>query len=461
MKEKLWGGRFKDNLDPLIMDFTKSIDYDWFLFEYELSANSAWINELARLGLISQGEKKSLIKAVKNIQDDYRSCKIKIDFKQEDIHSFFYDILRKKSVAGVDKIHAGKSRNEQIATLMRMFLKDAITEEIGLINNLENAILKKAKTYKDVLIPGFTHLQYAQPLLFAHWMLSFLEQLNRDVERLKDCFKRVDLLALGSGALAGSNFKINREKIKKELNFSALGKNSIDMVSDRDFIMEYLNANVILLLHLSRLSEDLIIYTSPGYDFISFSDKVTTGSSLMPHKKNPDPIEIIRSSAAEALSSYVFMSNLLKGLPTSYNRDLQLDKKALFSSYLVSTGAIEAMTVVIPEMSLKKENLVKILKESDFYVTDISEELIKKGLSWKEAHTRMGELVRYADEKKKSIKDLDRDIVKKILKKDIDLKKYIDPKRSVNAKASYGSTNPGFVIKELNSWTKILSRSRS
>ena len=456
MKEKLWGGRFKEDLDPLVLDFTKSIEYDWFLLEYEAYSNIAWVKELNRLKIMSSVEMKKIIKSIKDILKDYSDNKVKIDFKEEDIHSLFYKLLRKKAGNSTDKIHAGKSRNEQVVTIMRMFLKDALLETEELISDLQKAMLKKANTYSGIVIPGFTHLQYAQPVLFSHWMLSFIEQIARDKQRFADCLSRSDILPLGSGALSGSNLGIDRERLKQNLNFSAVGSNSIDMVTDRDFILEYLNCNLTMLLHLSRLASDLIIYNSPGYGFIDFGDKITTGSSLMPHKKNPDPVELIRASASEALSNYVFLADILKGLPTTYNRDLQLDKKPLFSSYLLSVRVLEVAEIVISEMAVNKQRASLALRDEKFYLTDISEELIKQGISWKEAHKRVGELIKYAEGKNKNIVELDKSIIQKILSRDIKINEYFNADKSVNRKSTIGSTGRKYVAKEITKWQRIL-----
>ncbi|MDP8234020.1 MAG: argininosuccinate lyase [Candidatus Saelkia tenebricola] len=456
MKEKLWGGRFKEALDSLVFDFTKSIEYDWFLFEYEAYSNIAWVEELNRLKLITSSEAKKLVKSIKELLEDYFKGKAKIDFKEEDIHSLFYKLLRKKAGDLTDKIHAGKSRNEQVVTVMRMFLKDALLETGELVKNLQKSMLKKAMIYAGVVIPGFTHLQYAQPVLFAHWMLSFVTQLERDKQRLNDCFTRVDILPLGSGALSGSNFNIDRERIKQDLSFASIGSNSMDMVSDRDFILEYLNCNLMLLLHLSRMAEDLIIYNSPGYGFIDFGDKVTTGSSLMPHKKNPDPVELIRSSVAEALSSYTFLTNVLKGLPTTYNRDLQLDKKPLFASYLLTIRVLDVARIVISQMFVNKKRASELLCDERFYLTDISEELIKQGLSWKEAHTKVGELIKYAESNHQAINKLDKSVIKNILSRDIKINEYLNADKSVNRKLTTGSTNKKYVGREIKKWQRIL-----
>ena len=456
MKEKLWGGRFDKDLDPLVFDFTKSIEDDWFLFEYEAYANIAWIKELSLLKIVTISESKKLIKAINEILQDYSKGRIKIDFDVEDIHSLFYELLRRKVSDLTDKIHTGKSRNEQIVTLVRMFLTDAVVETNELIVNLQRAILQRAELYSDAIMPGFTHLQYAQALSFSHWILAFMEQFERDKQRFRDSLKRINVLPLGSGALAGTNFKINREEIRKELGFAALGKNSVDMVSDRDFILEYLNCNVILLLHLSRLSEDLLIYNSPAYGFVNFSDKVTTGSSLMPQKKNADPLELVRASSAQALSSYVFLADVLKGLPTSYDRDLQLDKKALFSSYLTATEVLRVMEVVISQMSLDKKRLAELMQDEKFYLTDISDGLIKKGLSWKDAHRRVGELLKYAEKRSKLIKQLDKKEIKDILGQEINLSDYFDAGRSLNRKATSCSTNRKYVLREIKRWREVL-----
>jgi len=441
MKEKLWGGRFKDGLDPAILDFYSNI---------------VWADELASLKIITQKEKSSIKKAIEEILKDYSNGKIEIDLKEEDVHSFFYSVLRKKVSSIVDKIHAGKSRNEQVVTVMRMFLIDAVEEELGLITKLQKNLLKKAKKYSEAIIPGFTHLQYAQPILFSHWLLSFVEQLERDKKRLLNSLSSINLLALGSGAIAGSNFKLNRDRIKRELGFKDLGRNSIDMVSDRDFILEYLNANLTLLSHLSRLAEDLIIYNSPGYAMISFSDRVTTGSSLMPQKKNPDPLEIIRSSSSGALGAYVFMADILKGLPTSYNRDLQLDKKPLFSSYVSTTTVLDAVDVVISNTRLNKDRALELLKDERFYLTDISDELIKKGLSHKDAHKRVGQLLRISEESGVKILAMTDKELSKILGYDIKIKDFFNPEKSIKRKETDCSTGLKHLSKRLKEWQSKL-----
>lgn len=456
MNSKLWGGRFRESLHPLIFDFTKSIQDDWYLFEYEAFSNIAWVKQLYRLSLINREERDKIIKAIREIIQECSRGKFEFDFEEEDVHSYFYQLVRKKIGKLEEKLHAGKSRNEQIVTIVRMFLKDAILEEMELIANLQSVLLKKGEEYAGEIIPGFTHLQYAQPVMFLHWLLSYLEELERDKARLSDCYRRVDLLPLGAGALAGSNFNLDREELSRELGFSKIGRNSIDDVSDRDFILEYLNANVILFLHLSRLSEDLIVYNSPGYGFILFSDRVTTGSSLMPQKKNPDPLEIVRASASEALSSYVQLACLLKGLPSSYNRDLQLDKKALFRSYFMTTEVLLVLAIIISQLTLDLNRLNQMLRDEKLYLTDISEELIQQGLSWKEAHTKVGRLLRYAEERGKKIKELNPDIIQKILGKKLKLETYLDPASSIRKKSTSGSTNPKFVSRELKRWKKIL-----
>ncbi|HDL09922.1 MAG TPA: argininosuccinate lyase, partial [Candidatus Omnitrophica bacterium] len=420
MKEKLWGGRFKEKLDSMILEFTKSIDYDFFLFEYQAQACLAWAKELTRLKIITSQEFQKTKEAIKQLLSEWDKENIKIDFEYEDIHSFFYGLLRNKIGDTVDKLHSGKSRNEEIVTIMRMFVKDAILDEIGLIEDLQKKIVEKAGQYKTMIIPGFTHLQYAQPLLFAHWLLSYVEQLQRDKYRLLNAYKHTDVLPAGCGAFGGSSLAINRENLRKALGFSQLGTNSVDIVSDRDFILEYLNCNVILSLHLSRLSEDLIIYNSPGYGFVEFSDKVTTGSSFMPHKKNPDPLELIRASSAEVISYYVFLSGVLKGLPTTYNRDLQLDKKSLWGSYIVISDVLRAMGLVIQELKLNLEKINDHLRDERLYLTDVCEYLVKKGIAWKQAHYRIGMLLRKSEKKKLKISQLNKNEVQKILGIDVD-----------------------------------------
>jgi argininosuccinate lyase len=273
--DKLWGKGFEKKLDPMILEFSKSIEYDWILFPYLAKLNSSYVKALRKAKILDIKEEKILINGIKKILNEFQNEKLNIDFEFEDVHSFFYSVLRKKVGNIVNKIHAGKSRNDEIATLVRMFLKDILTEQIGSLKKLQETILEKAYKYQDIIIPGFTHLQFAQVILLPHLFLSWIEQAEKNKERLVDLYKRIDTLALGSSALSGTSIPIDREFLAKELQFHKIG-NSIDMVSSRDFILEYLGINSIIMLNFSRICEDLIIYFSPGYRFIEFDESYAT-----------------------------------------------------------------------------------------------------------------------------------------------------------------------------------------
>lgn len=456
MMKKLWGERFREEIDQQVFEFSKSIEYDFFLFEYLARLNISYSKALEKAGILRTEERRKVVKAIEKFLDDFYHDKLEIDFESEDIHSFFYQVLETKIGNLVNKLHAGKSRNDEIVQLERMFLKDVIAFQSDALTELQGAILKKAIEYKNCIIPGFTHLQFAQPILLAHLFLSWIEELERDKERLYDLLKRVDILAIGSSALAGTSIPIDRQFLAKELGFGKIG-NSIDMVSDRDFILEYLAQNAILALHLSRYCEDLIIYNSPGYGFIQFEEWLLTGSSIMPQKKNPDSIELVRASCAELVANFDYLAIVFKALPFSYNRDLQFDKVCLLRSCSTIADIISVMIKVFSALKIDQAKLEALLKDEGLYLTDIAEELMLKGLSWKQARECVSQILRLAEDKGISIKNLDKKILDKILSGRIgDIESFFNPRSSALRKKTKGGTNPREVNKALIIWRRKL-----
>jgi argininosuccinate lyase len=458
MAEKLWGGRFKKEINKAADKFLSSLEYDKKLAEYDCQAAISHSKMLAKAGLITSGEKKSLIKGLSAMLSDIRDGKFKFDKAYEDVHTGIQQTLKKKIGAKADKLHIARSRNDLIATETRMFCKVELKKIIAALKNLQKAIIGAAKKHSNAIIPGFTHLRHAQVVLFSHYLMTYTEMIERDKERLRDAARRLDASPLGVGALCGTSLPIDRTLLSKELNFSRVMQHSIDAVSDRDFVIEILSDLAILAVHLSRLSEDFIIFSSEGFNFINIDETFCTGSSMMPHKKNPDTLELIRGESAEICGNLVSALTLMKGLPLSYNRDMQLDKKFLFNSIELIEEELPILENVIRTLKINKEAMARHLRDEFLYATDIAEYLMKKGLSHQEAHQAVGKLVSYCIKKKMNISELDEATLKEFSKKlDLGIIKMLNGPTSVRFKYSIGGTSPTNVSKNIKRWEKKLS----
>ncbi|HNW40180.1 MAG TPA: argininosuccinate lyase [Candidatus Omnitrophota bacterium] len=457
MAKKLWGTRFGKVTAALTDKFTSSVAFDQRLAKYDILGSIAHAKMLGKQKIIPQKDAQVIVKGLNAILKDVLSGKFKFDPDAEDIHSNIQDLLVKKIGQPAARLHTARSRNDQVALDIRMYLKSEIDELAENIGQLQKAILKFAKSNLEVIIPGYTHLQIAQPVLMSHHLLSYLEGLERDKNRLFDAKKRIDAMPLGACAFSGTGLPIDRELVRKELGFASLTANSIDSVSDRDFILEVLAGLTILSVHLSRIAEDLILWSTHEFNFIDIDFSFCTGSSIMPHKKNPDILELIRGSVGKIHGDLSSVMILMKGLPSSYNRDLQLDKPPLFDAVDTVKDILGIFMVLFGNIVVEKEAIAGKIKDESLFSVDIVEYLIKKGLTYRQAHDIVGRMVIDCLDQGKKISSLSDAQLKKYSDKlTADIRNILNAKASVGLKSSYGSTNPKLVSKQLSRWDKQL-----
>ncbi|MBI4830902.1 MAG: argininosuccinate lyase, partial [Candidatus Lindowbacteria bacterium] len=358
MTKKQWGGRFRKDQDRLALLYTESISVDWRLYPYDIAGSIAYANVLTRCGILKKAELKRIINGLLEVDKEIVDGKFRFAIELEDIHTNIEAALVNKIGADVaGKLHTGRSRNDQVALDMRMYIRDETLTIVGLIHEFKKALVKLADENSEVIMPGFTHMQHAQPVLFAHHMLAYYEMLCRDETRFIDCYRSADVLPLGSAALAGTSFPIDRPMLAKELNFETISRNSMDAVADRDFLIEFLSACSILMTHISRLSEELIIWSSPEFGFIEFDDSFATGSSIMPQKKNPDAAELARAKTARVNGNLMILLGLMKGLPLTYNRDMQEDKPCVFDSADVVKNTLRVFAPMIKSLTIYDDRM--------------------------------------------------------------------------------------------------------
>jgi len=458
MAKKLWGTRFSKKSSALTDRFTSSIAFDCRLVEYDILGSIAHARMLGQTKIIPVKDARQIIQGLSSILKQVKSGKFKFDKGAEDIHSNIQDLLIKKIGEPAHKLHTARSRNDQVALDIRMYLKEEIANLLELITFLQRAILKFSGANSGVIIPGYTHLQVAQPLLLAHYLLAYLEGLERDRGRLIDASKRINVSPLGSCALSGTSLPINRKSVARELGFEAVTANSVDSVSDRDFITEVLADLTILSVHLSRIAEDLILWSTREFNFIDIDFSFCTGSSIMPHKKNPDILELIRGSVGKIHGNLSSVMILMKGLPSSYNRDLQLDKPPLFDSVDTLKEILEIFAALFGNIIIEKEAIAARLADESLFSVDIVEYLIKKGLPYRKAHDIVGRIVKDCLDKGKNISSLKVEQLKAYsLKLTPDVKKLLNAQASVKLKTSYGGTSPKLVAGQLKDWKSRLN----
>ncbi len=457
MAKKLWGTRFSKLTHALTDKFTSSIAFDQRLAKYDISGSIAHARMLGKQKIIPSKDAQAIIKGLGLILKDIQGGKFKFDLDAEDIHSNIQELLVKKIGEPAAKLHTARSRNDQVALDIRMYLKSEIDKLAESIIQMQKSILKFARSSLQVIIPGYTHLQIAQPVLMSHHLLSYIEGLERDKGRLLDAKKRIDAMPLGACAFSGTGLPIDRNLVRKELRFAQLTDNSIDSVSDRDFVLEVLAGLTIIAVHLSRIAEDLILWSTHEFNFIDIDFSFCTGSSIMPHKKNPDVLELIRGSVGKIHGDLSSVITLMKGLPSSYNRDLQLDKPPLFDALDMIKDILEIFTALFGKIVIKKEAIAGKIKDESLFSVDIVEYLIKKGVTYRKAHDIVGKMVVNCLDKGKKISALsDAELKKFSAKLSSDIRDILNARVSVNLKVSYGSTNPRLVAQQLNRWSKKL-----
>lgn len=399
---KLWGGRFIGNEDKLMEEFNSSISFDIRLLKYDIEGSIAHAKGLYNAGVLNNDELKLIINGLKDIEsNDKKSIP-----NDEDVHTYVERFLTEKIGDVGRKLHTGRSRNDQVATDIRLYLRDEINYIDDLLNELINTLKGLASNYKDTIMPGYTHLQRAQPVTFSHHLLAYVEMFKRDVERLNDMKKRVNIMPLGSGALAGTTFNIDRNYVAALLGFDGITLNSMDGVSDRDFVIEFLAFSSIVMMHLSRFSEEIILWSSREFSFVEIDDKYSTGSSMMPQKKNPDAAELIRGKTGRLYGDLITILTVMKGLPLAYNKDMQEDKESLFDGIDTLKMCIKVFIGMLKTIHVKEESMEKAAKYGYMNATDFADYLVSKGIPFRSAHEIAGKVVIYAMDRNCAIEDL-------------------------------------------------------
>jgi argininosuccinate lyase len=405
-EDKLWGGRFTQPTDKFVEEFTASIEFDKRLYRHDIRGSIAHARMLGREGIIPPGDTEAIVGGLQDILGRIESGSFDFSVSLEDIHMNIEAQLTQKIGEAGKRLHTGRSRNDQVALDIRLYLRDEIAEISGYLDLLINSLLFKAEKHLGVIMPGYTHLQTAQPVLFSHYMLAYVEMFKRDRGRMEDCLKRLNVLPLGSGALAGTTFPIDREYVAELLEFPEVTRNSLDAVSDRDFSLEFLSSAAILMMHLSRFSEELIIWSTSEFRFIELSDAFCTGSSIMPQKKNPDVPELVRGKTGRVYGNLVALLTVMKALPLAYNKDMQEDKEPLFDTVDTVKGSIRIFAEMIREMRLNSDRMRAAAGGGFSVATDVADYLVRKGMPFRDAHEVVGKAVRYCIESKKELQEL-------------------------------------------------------
>ena len=390
---KLWGGRFATGPSEVFERFSVSLHFDKKLLDADCRGSQAFARALERAGILTADEREKLVTAFEQIRTEARDPKFLDGATDEDVHTFVIRKLKERVGALADKIHTGRSRNEQVSLDVRLWLREQIDGDLELLVNLMAALVAMARKYPHAIVPGFTHMRRAQAVPWAHYLLAYFEMFARDHERLTEARARVDVMPLGSGALAGSGFPFDREQIATDLGFASITRNSMDVSGDRDFALDYLYAASTTMLHLSRLAEDWILYSSEEFGWLELGDGVTSGSSLMPQKKNPDSLELIRGKSGRVFGDFTSVFTTMKGLPMTYNRDMQEDKEPLFDAAAQLAGALEMMAVVIESTELHQGKPLEAARASWVVATDLAEALARAGTPFHRAHQIVGKLV--------------------------------------------------------------------
>jgi argininosuccinate lyase len=449
-KKKPWSGRFQKATAKDVEEFTSSLHYDKRLYSFDIEGSIAHATMLADQSIISKSEASRIVSALKAILKDIEKGKINFHPADEDIHMAIERELIKRIGEIGGKLHTARSRNDQIVLDVRLFLREEINQILLILSRLQSELVKLAKNEIKTIMPGYTHLQKAQPVLLSHYFLAFREMFVRDSERLKDCKNRFNVSPLGAAALAGTSLPIDRHKTARMLNFPAISKNSLDTVADRDFIAEFIFASSLTMMHLSRFCEDLILWSSDEFGFVEISDNYTTGSSIMPQKKNPDIAELVRGKTARVYGDLFAIMTLLKGLPMAYNRDLQEDKEPLFDAVDTVKECLAIFTNMIKHTKFNSAKMYCAAQGGYSTATDIAEYLVQKGVPFRKAHEIVGKIVAYCIKNKKELAQLSlKDYQKFSGGFSADIHDVIKLERTVNARKHTGGTATSAVLKRI------------
>jgi argininosuccinate lyase len=449
-KDKLWGGRFTQPTDKFVEEFTASIDFDKRLYHQDIRGSIAHARMLGKQGIIPMADMDEIIHGLTEILRQIEAGQFDFSVSLEDIHMNIEARLSGKIGEAGKRLHTGRSRNDQVALDIRLYLRDELVEISAYIDLLIDSLIFQAEENLGVIMPGFTHLQTAQPILFSHHMLAYVEMLRRDRGRMEDCLKRVDVLPLGAGALAGTTFPIDREYVAELLDFPEVTRNSLDSVSDRDFALEFLSDAAILMMHLSRFSEELILWSTSEFRFVELSDAFCTGSSIMPQKKNPDVPELVRGKTGRVYGNLVALLTVMKSLPLAYNKDMQEDKEPLFDTIDTVKGSLKIFADMVREMRVNAATLREAAAKGFSTATDVADYLVRKGMPFRDAHEVVGKAVRFCVENGRDLPELTMADWHSFSDKiDADISAAITLEASVNARKATGGTAEERVREEI------------
>lgn len=442
MSEKLWGGRFSQATDQLVEKFNASIDVDKRLYASDIKGSIAHLKMMAHEGIIPREEADTLIQGLDRVRDKMDHNEIPFTDSLEDIHMHVEDALGHESGDLAKKLHTGRSRNDQVALDIRIYLKEETLNIIQMLKGFQRALVTMASEHLTVIMPGYTHMQRAQPVLFAHHLLAYYEMMNRDIQRFEDSIKRVDVMPLGTAALAGTTYPLNREYTRQVLDFGSVSENSIDSVSDRDFVMEFISHASICMIHLSRLSEELILWSSSEFSFITISDAFTTGSSIMPQKKNPDVAELVRGKTGRVVGNLMAILTTMKSLPMAYNKDMQEDKEPLFDTIDTLKICTEVYTRMLPHIQVHADRMKQACKQGFLNATDFADYLVNRGLPFRQAHSVAGKAVAFGLSQNKELDDLSLEELQTFSELiDGDIYHFISLDQMIARRVSYGGTS--------------------
>src|SRR5215469_684325 len=453
----MWKGRFQQETAPAVQRFTESVSFDWRLYKFDIQGSIAHAAALQKAGLLTPGEHQQIESGLRAIEREIDEAKFLFRPELEDVHMNIESALTARIGPAGAKLHTARSRNDQVALDLRLYLRHEADKIRRLIVGLQRALVDSAGKHRSTVIPGYTHLQRAQPVLVAHHFLAYVEMLQRDTERFADAARRINRLPLGSGAIAGSTIALDREYVAKLLDFPEVTRNSMDAVSDRDFVAEVLFALALTGVHLSRLSEDLILFASSEFKFIRLSDAYSTGSSLMPQKKNPDVCELIRGKTGRLLGNLVSLLTTLKGLSMTYNRDMQEDKEAVFDSIDQVKMALEVYTGMIPEIEVDATRARAAAEDPVLLATDLADYLVLQGLPFRQEHEVIGKLVAYTQEQKRTLRELTIDEFRRFSDRfGPDTFEVLNLDRAISRRTTIGAPSLENVAAELERWKSIL-----
>lgn len=456
-EEKPWKGRFTAATDQLVEEYTESVSFDQRLYEVDIQGSKAHASMLASVGVLTSSESDAILAGLDQILEDIKKGSFTWSQTLEDVHMNIEARLTERIGDVGKKLHTGRSRNDQVATDIRLYLRQGIDGLSKEMQSLIEALLDLAEREYDTIMPGFTHLQVAQPITFGHHMMAWVEMLYRDLDRLSDCRKRMNIMPLGAAALAGTTFPIDRYYTAEKLGFDGPAENSLDAVSDRDFAMEFISVASIIMIHLSRMSEELIIWSSAQFAFIDISDAYCTGSSIMPQKKNPDVAELTRGKSGRVIGNLMTILMIMKGQPLAYNRDNQEDKEPLFDSLDTVTAAVRVFAGMVPQLSVRSDNMLKAASQGFSTATDLADYLVRKNIPFRDAHEIVGKAVQAAEQAGHDLADMSLDELKSFSDQiEEDVFAVLTLEGSVGARDHIGGTAPNQVLAAINRMREVI-----